>query len=89
MRTHNGMCVAATSLALIVAGCGAGSSVKDYTCIDVTGSQTKMEALAKQVVADRHSTEPLGVVAAEMRIDIECSSAPPTDKPYTYAVTHS
>ncbi len=78
-------CALAAAVALCVAGCG--TSLKDYTCRDVTASSAKREALAEIIVVQvRVKQKVVNSADVERKIERTCGGAPerlaPDFKPY-------
>jgi hypothetical protein len=74
------------SAALCLPGCG--TSLKDYTCRDVSASSAKREALAEVIVVQvRAKRQVVSTAAVERTIEHMCGGAAserlaPDDKPY-------
>jgi hypothetical protein len=78
--------VLATGGALCASGCG--TSVKDYTCRDLTSSAAKREALSDVIVVQvRTKQRAIAAEAVEQLIERRCAGGPaerlrPRAKPY-------
>ena len=89
------MATSAATAALLLAGCGSSTSVKDYTCKDYNGSADKQAALQRALASAEHSEPALAKYALDAlcktpggdplcarEAEAEFAQLKPGDKPY-------